>query len=45
VSRGLEFPIDVTEIAADAFISDDGRVLVGSGGSNLRPFWRVVLDD
>lgn len=45
VARGLEFPIDVTELAPAQFISSNGRVLVGSGGSFVRPFWRVVLAD
>jgi len=45
-ARGLEFPIDVTEIGPADFISSNGRIFVGGGATNsLVPFYRVVLDD
>jgi hypothetical protein len=44
-ARGLEFPVDVSEIAAGYFISSDGRTLVGQGATGLGPFWRVELLD
>lgn len=43
-ARGLELPVDL-ELASARFISDDGRIIVGSVPGASTSFWRVTLLD
>jgi hypothetical protein len=43
-SRGLAFPVDVTEIPPGSFISSDGTTLIGQNGCS-GAIWRVELLD
>ena len=45
-ARGLEFPIDFPELAAQScWISDDGRTIVCRSSAGMGAFWRVKLLD